>query len=144
MAVFSVVVVAAVWGGAYALCRVWVADRHATREHQRRIRTLELDVERERIASKAAVRTERDARAKQELSLREREVALQERVKAPPSPVPEWPADVRAIVQSWDEDWAKNDMEKIILNAYGTTQDWNAVRAELAPYMRTEPRVTLP
>lgn len=147
MALFPWAGLAAVVVGAHALLRAWVADRQATRDHQREVRILELDVARERIRAEATRQAKLDRiahdRAAQYFALREREVALQERIKAPPTPVPEWPADVRAIVHSWEDDWAKNDIEKVILTEYAATQDWNAVRKALAPWIKTDSPVSI-
>lgn len=154
MTLFPWVGVAAVVVGAHALLRAWVADRHATREHEHTLRVLELDVDRERIRAEATRQADEDRIARErhdrelalrdrELAIKEREVALQERIKTPPTPIPEWPADVRALVNSWEDDWAKQDMEKVILTTYGASQDWQAVREALRPWLKTDSPVVI-
>lgn len=125
------VLVAVVWQ-THALTRAWLTDRHEERR-----------VTRERIAAERAVADAEARRADRKVEVKEREVALHERIKSPPTPVPVWPADILSLVRSWDEDWARNDMEKVILETYGKTQDWAAVRNALKPWHRTDSPVSI-
>lgn len=80
-------------------------------------------------------------------SLEDRRIAIEEqrlaldrekfeadmKAKQPPAAPAPMPEDLRARVEAWEDDWAKEAEKSTLLQLYAEYQDWDKVRAKLVP-----------
>lgn len=95
----------------------------------------------DRLAERAdqlqADRYDRDRTTRQQvraLDLQERDVRLREEAVKAPTPMPPIPPDVYAIINAWDEEWAKSEMARVVQDVWADTASWDAVRLALRDY----------
>lgn len=86
------------------------------------------------VGTRAAQRT-------RELDLREREIAIVERLKAEPVEPEPIPPDLMALALQQSEPFAQDDILKVIRQTYAETRDWNMARRAVGRAAFRDPAV---
>jgi hypothetical protein len=75
----------------------------------------------------------RDKIAREDLSLREREVVLKERVLEKPPKAASMPEDLRRRILAWEDTFAQEDEARTLAELYAEYGDWDTVRQKVLP-----------
>jgi hypothetical protein len=78
--------------------------------------------------------------ADREATLREKYYQLdldrfdaEQRKAVPPKGRSEMPSDLEAKINAWEDDWAREDERRAVLELYGEYGDWDLVRRKYSP-----------
>lgn len=109
------------------------------------IRRDELSLEREDAEERSATAADERGRlrdiAEEELDIRKRKLALREAREKGPEEMPPFPPNILAVLNQYEEPWARRDVEKVARDAWYESKDWKHVAYMMRGLVTPEHRV---
>jgi len=72
--------------------------------------------------------------AKRRLVMEEQRAALDIKTREEPPPMPATPPAILAIRNAWDDEWAHDEIDRVVARVWDQTRDWGMVEVALRDY----------
>jgi|GEM_PF-5299206 len=87
----------------------------------------------EQLLANQNAAAERDA-TKRRLAIEEERAALDIKAREEPPPMPATPPAILAIRNAWDDEWAHDEIDRVIARVWDQTRNWGMVEVALRDY----------